>query len=329
MNKNVIEKIAPQLTELMIKKMETLTEEWRKPWIADLAHGLPRNLRGTPYRGGNILMLLFLSEIAGYSTPLFMTFKQAKEEGLNILKGSGSFPVFFWKLYVRHKETRKRIELAEYCRLPKEQRQQYDVLPVIRYYPVFNIDQTDMQERQPERYATLTTPAGPRDYSDGMTCDALDRMLTERSWLCPILLRSGDKASYSPSLDRIVCPEKRQFPEGDAFYTTLLHEMGHSTGHADRLGRKLGYGRSTPEYMREELVAELTAALCGAMLGFATTPREESAAYLKDWLAEFRKKPTYLFDILTDVNRAARMIAERLDIERETETSEALPAEAA
>ena len=92
MNKHLIEKIAPQLTELMIKKMETLTEEWRKPWIADLAHGLPRNLRGTHYRGGNILMLLFLSEIAGYRTPLFMTFKQAKEEGLNILKGSGSFP---------------------------------------------------------------------------------------------------------------------------------------------------------------------------------------------------------------------------------------------
>ena len=81
-------------------------------------------------------------------------------------------------------------------------------------------------------------------------------------------------------------------------------------------------------YIREELVAELTAALCGALLGFATAPREESAAYIKDWLAEFRKEPTYLFDILTDVNRAARMISERLDIGRETETSEALPAEA-
>lgn len=147
MNKNLIEKIAPQLTELMIKKMETLTEEWRKPWIADLAHGLPRNLRGTPYRGGNTLMLLFLSEIAGYRTPLFTTFKQAKEEGLNILKGSGSFPVFFWKLYIRHKETRKKIELAEYYRLPQEQRRQYDVLPVMRYYPVFNIDQTDIASR--------------------------------------------------------------------------------------------------------------------------------------------------------------------------------------
>ena len=170
-------------------------------------------------------MLLFLSEIAGYRTPLFMTFKQAKEEGLNILKGSGSFPVFFWKLYIRHKETRKKIELADYYRLPQEQRRQYDVLPVMRYYPVFNIDQTDMSERQPERYASLTTPAEQKDYSDGLTCEVLDRMLAEQSWLCPILLRSGNRASYSPTLDRIVCPEKRQFPESAAFWTTLLHEV--------------------------------------------------------------------------------------------------------
>ena len=79
--------------------------------------------------------------------------------------------------------------------------------------------------------------------------------------------------------------------------------------------------------IREELIAELTAALCGAMLGFATAPREESASYIKDWLAEFRKEPTYLFDILTDVNRAARMISERLAVEQKT--SEAIPAEAA
>ena len=63
MNKNLIEKIAPQLTELMIKKMETLTEEWRKPWIADLAHGLPRNLRGTPYRGGYQMDVVFFQRI--------------------------------------------------------------------------------------------------------------------------------------------------------------------------------------------------------------------------------------------------------------------------
>lgn len=329
MNKNLIEAIAPRLTELMIKKMETLTEEWRKPWIADLAHGLPRNLRGTPYRGGNILMLLFLSEIAGFRTPVFLTFRQAKEEGLNILKGSRSFPVFFWKLYIRHKETRRKLEAEEYYRLPRERQKEYDVLPVMRFYPVFNIDQTDLQARQPERYVSLTTPPEPKDYSDGMFCKPLDRMLEQDAWLCPIHLRYSDKASYSPSLDRIICPLKEQFPKGDAFYTTLLHEMAHSTGHSDRLGRKLGHGRSTPEYMREELVAELTAALCGAMLGFATTPREASVAYLKDWLEEFHKKPTYLFDILTDVNRAARVITGRLPGIRETDTPDTIPAEAA
>ena len=138
-------------------------------------------------------------------------------------------------------------------------------------------------------------------------------MLAEQSWLCPILLKSGNRASYSPTLDRIVCPEKRQFPESAAFWTTLLHEVTHSTGHAERLNRPFGACYGDADYIREELVAELTAALCGAMLGFATTPREESAAYIKDWLAEFHKEPTYLFDILTDVNRAVRMISETLE----------------
>ena len=108
----------------------------------------------------------------------------------------------------------------------------------------------------------------------------------------------------------------------------ISDKVTHSTGSAGRLDRHLGEP-STAAYGREELVAELTAALCGAMLGFATTPREESAAYIKDWLAEFHKEPTYLFDILTDVNRAARMISERLACEQEPETPGAIPAEAA
>ena len=81
-------------------------------------------------------MLLFLSGIAGYQTPIFMTFRQAKEEGLNILKDSKSFPVYFWKIYIRHKETRRKIDLEEYRQLPKEARKQYEAIPIIRYYSV-------------------------------------------------------------------------------------------------------------------------------------------------------------------------------------------------
>ena len=108
----------------------------------------------------------------------------------------------------------------------------------------------------------------------------------------------------------------------------LLHEIAHSTGHPDRLDRLKESSYGDADYAREELVAELTAALCGAMLGFATTPREENAAYLKGWLEELQKEPTYLFDILTDVNRAARMISERLE-DAEPTTGEEVPAEAA
>lgn len=81
--------------------------------------------------------------------------------------------------------------------------------------------------------------------------------------------------------------------------------MTHSTGVKERLGRSFGIRPGDEKYAREELVAEFTAALCGATLGFATTPRDENAAYLKHWLGALRQEPVYLFDILVDVNRAA------------------------
>lgn len=93
----------------------------------------------------------------------------------------------------------------------------------------------------------------------------------------------------------------------------ISDKVTHSTGHPDRLGRLKESSYGDADYAREELVAELTAALCGALLGFATTPREENAAYLKGWLEELNREPTYLFDILTDVNRAVRMISETLE----------------
>ena len=182
----------------------------------------------------------------------------------------------------------------------------------MKYYNVFNIDQTDMPQTQPERYARLTEHRRPEDHSDGLRCEALDRLVERQEWVCPIELKYSAEAFFSPSLDRIVCPLKSQFPEGAAFYGTLLHEMTHSTGVKERLGRSFGIRPGDEKYAREELVAEFTAALCGATLGFATAPRDENAAYLKHWLGALRQEPVYLFDILVDVNRAARMIFEHL-----------------
>ena len=100
---STIEKIAPMFTELLIKKIECLKTDWQKPWIASLEQSLPRNIRGTLYNGGNVLMLLFYTEFMKFTLPVFLTFNQAKEEDLSVSKGARSFPVYYWfKLSLIH-----------------------------------------------------------------------------------------------------------------------------------------------------------------------------------------------------------------------------------
>ena len=145
-----------------------------------------------------------------------------------------------------------------------------------------------------------------------MMCEALDELVYMQDWYCPIKVQYSDSAFYVPSTDYIVCPEKSQFPHGMEFYGTLLHEMAHSTGSAGRLNRTFGTRFGDALYAREELVAELTSALCGAFFGYAATPQENNAAYLKHWLGKLREEPAFLVEILGDVNKAARMITDKV-----------------
>ena len=283
---STIEKIAPMFTELLIKKIECLKTDWQKPWITSLEQGLPRNIRGTLYNGGNVLMLLFYTEFMKFTLPVFLTFNQAKEEDLSVSKGARSFPVYYWFKFVVHKETKKTIKYEEYRKLPATEQENYKVIPQMKYYNVFNIDQTDFAGKYPERYERMKKGEQPEDYSDS--------------------------AYYSPSSDHIVCPQREQFPQGAEFYGTLLHEMAHSTGSPQRLNRTFGCFFGDALYAREELVAELTAALCGAFFGYAAAPQENNAAYLKHWLTKLREEPAFLVEILGDVNKAAKMIADKV-----------------
>lgn len=309
---STIEKIAPMFTELLVKKIEGLQNDWQKPWITSLEQGLPRNLRGTVYNGGNILMLLFYTEQMNFALPVFLTFNQAKAEELNINKGAHSFPVYYWFKFVVHKETKKSIKYEDYCKLSRTEQEEYKVIPQMKYYNVFNIEQTNFAEKYPERYGRIRQGEKPEDYSDGMMCEALDELVYMQDWYCPIKVQYSDSAFYVPSTDYIVCPEKSQFPHGMEFYGTLLHEMAHSTGCAGRLNRTFGTRFGDALYAREELVAELTSALCGAFFGYAATPQENNAAYLKHWLGKLREEPAFLVEILGDVNKAARMITDKV-----------------
>lgn len=181
---STIEKIAPMFTDLLIKKIECLKTDWQKPWIASLEQGLPRNIRGTLYNGGNVLMLLFYTEFMKFTLPVFLTFNQAKEEDLSVSKGARSFPVYYWFKFVVHKETKKTIKYEEYRKLPATEQENYKVIPQMKYYNVFNIDQTDFAEKQPERYERMKKGEQPEDYSDGMIYEALDELVYLQNWYC-------------------------------------------------------------------------------------------------------------------------------------------------
>ena len=257
-------------------------------------------------------MLLFYTEFMKFTLPVFLTFNQAKEEDLSVCKGARSFPVYYWFKFVVHKETKKTIKYEEYRKLPATEQENYKVIPQMKYYNVFNIDQTDFAGKYPERYERMKKGEQPEDYSDRMIYEALDELVYLQNWYCPIKVQYSDSAYYSPSSDHIVCPQREQFPQGAEFYGTLLHEMAHSTGSPQRLNRTFGCFFGDALYAREELVAELTAALCGAFFGYATAPQENNAAYLKHWLTKLREEPAFLVEILGDVNKAAKMIADKV-----------------
>ena len=237
-------------------------------------------------------MLLFYTEFMKFTLPVFLTFNQAKEEDLSVCKGARSFPVYYWFKFVVHKETKKTIKYEEYRKLSATEQENYKVIPQMKYYNVFNIDQTDFAEKQPERYERMKKGEQPEDYSDGMIYEALDELVYLQNWYCPIKVQYSDSAYYSPSSDHIICPQREQFPQGAEYYGTLLHEMAHSTGSPQRLNRTFGSFFGDALYAREELVAELTAALCVLRLRSRTAGEQRR---LSETLAHQAKGRTRLF----------------------------------
>lgn len=143
---------------------------------------------------------------------------------------------------------------------------------------------------------------------------AVDAMIEKNGWVCPIYPKHQDNAYFSISKDEIVVPEKSQFINGESFYSNLFHEMTHSTGTEERLNRfKQGNGFGSAEYSREELVAELSAALIASRYGTEKNVKEDSCAYLKSWLGSLKESPEFLKTTLLDVKRASSMITQRID----------------
>lgn len=321
------EKVLRQFAGMMIERMEEVKAgDWEKGWLGAPKGGVPVNIDGKAYRGGNVFMLMLDSAMKGYDVPVYCTMLQANKMHAHINKGEKSTPVVFWE-FVYKDADRTKMDYEAYSRLTDEERAACKKFPVLKCYRVFNIAQTNLEEKQPGKVARLkaafTSPADEID-DKGMYCnDALDSMLTRQAWLCPINAdKPSDRAFYSPTDDRIVLPMKKQFKrhrakkevyaDGQEFYTTLLHEMVHSTGIESRLNRSMKGRFGSEKYAKEELVAELGAARVAYELGFASRVIYNSAAYLDSWIASLRQEPAFILTVMDDVEKASRKILDRL-----------------
>ena len=200
--------------------------------------------------------------------------------------------------------------------MSEERRKAYNVYPKLQVYNVFNVAQTNLQEARLELYKKLKAAAGvnrPLNQGDDFSFPAMDKMIKENGWICPIKPVYGDNAYYSISKNEIVIPEKRQFKDGESFYTNLGHEMAHSTGSENHLGRLKPASFGSAEYAREELVAELSAALVAQRFGMTKHLKEDSASYLKNWLDSLKESPEFIKTTLTDVKKASHMINQHID----------------
>jgi len=279
------------VTERITNALEAGTVPWHKPWA--VAGGMPRNLAsGKPYRGMNVLLL---SLGQPYASPWWLTYKQAQDLGGQVRKGERSSIVTFWK-FPRSDTAPEESGEGEGASEPERRR-----APLLRHYHVFNVEQVDGIQAPPSQEFQ------PKDHERIALCEALVAGMPQR----PVIGRDPRQACYAPTLDRVGIPDLSQFGSAESYYATLFHELVHSTGHPARLARtSLGTPApfGTPDYSKEELVAEFGAAFLCAHAGIFPRTAEHQAAYINGWLRVLRQDKRLLPIAAAQAQKAADFI---------------------
>ena len=260
-------KVYEYVTERILKELEKGEVPWRKPW-----DGLPpMNWKSEKhYRGINSFLL---------PGGEYVTFKQAKDAGGSVKKGEKGYMVVFYKT----------LEVND-----RERAGEKTNLPYLRYYTVFEVSQCEGIERKRVKNPNANPIASAEEIVTGYKN-------------APVVLQEGDRASYSPAKDIVKMPYTETFEGMEEYYSTLFHELAHSTGHEKRLARKgivesAGFG-SDP-YATEELIAEMTAAMLCGVAGIGSTI-ENSAAYIAGWRKRLSEDPRLIVKAASMAQKAS------------------------
>ena len=315
------EKLTPArkaLVDAVMKNLENGVGLWEQGWAGG---GAPVSaISGKQYNGVNRMFLMAATAERGYSDNRWMTFKQMEdkgwsfkrdEEGRSRGKNAGVSIEYF---ELRDKETKQPFDRHTLDGMTADERNEYmdeNVYPIRKYYRVFN---GDVIEGIPERERVEHDPTGRNDRAEAL----IDHWSETQS---PIKY-GGSMAYYSSTKDEIHLPEKQDFVDMPEFYSTALHEIGHSTGHETRLNRNLSGAFGSAEYAEEELRAEIASMFLEQDLGVAASDKhiENNSAYIGAWKSKIKEDPNVLFKAIADAERMTKFVmSKEKEIKRETE----------
>lgn len=305
------------VTDKIVAALESGTVPWRKPWAAGASGGHVSLATGKGYRGINPLLLSLTAMEKGYTSPLWGSYKQLAALGGQVRKGEKGTLVVFWKrLLVDNPKAGQPGQKAK------------KVIPMLRHFNVFNVEQADGVVLPP-RFAKLVGPQVVRN-EKAVIADA-EALVAEYLASGPSLSFGGDRAYFSPGQDHIQLPQRDDFDSSENFYTTLYHEITHSTGHASRLARKglvENHFFGSAEYGYEELVAEFGAAFLSTIAGIAPATIDQSASYLASWIKTIKADPKMVVRAAAAAQKAADLaqgiVYEAADADAGSEVSAAV-----
>lgn len=306
------EKLTPQrkaLVDQVIKNLETSNGLWTQGWVGS---GVPESaVTGKKYHGVNNFYLTLVAMMSGYKDNRWATFKQIEdnnwkfktdEEGKSLGKGNGVSVEFF---ELRDKETKRRFDSSVLDGMTPNERQEYmdkNVYPIRKYYRVFN---GDIIDGIPAKETHIIDPNSVVERAENI----LDYWNTNEAKI----IYGGNEAYYKPSTDEIHLPERGAFLDMQEFYSTALHEVGHSTGHQNRLNRDLTGKFGSSDYALEELRAEIASMFMEQDLELSVTEKhiENNSKYIKAWKDKIQEDPNALFTAISDADKISKFVIER------------------
>jgi antirestriction protein ArdC len=276
------------LREEVLEAVITLLEKGVKPWCQPWVDGnegacLPYNLKTTqPYRGINALWLWVAGRSRGFGSEAWLTYDQAKALGGNVRKNERGVHCFCFS--IKEEVDKATGEIIKY--------------PFSNTFVLFNREQID---------GKLSTKEEPIEFTPIEKAEAL----IEESMA--VVVEGGDSAFYSRTKDFICVPKRTSFITVEAYYATVLHELTHWSGHANRLDRHSKIKKyADMDYAFEELVAEMGSAFLCASLGIASDLTSH-ASYIDGWLKILAQDKQAFFQAAALANRASKYLLSTID----------------